>query len=160
MVSSLHYRWWGQVFPNELFRRIHGSADHLKQILCYMHAWNHSSDQNSKTLRDAKKLKERWWVFSKWSKRTRKEVHGWVCIHHFLLMMIFWRPRNLNCHCRKRKKLWNIMEASWFFFVRFFLYFIFFCIWWWCWYIFQGSCNRKKKNSLLLEFQVSHYEFL
>ncbi len=86
MVSSFHYRWWGQVFLNELFRRIHGLADHLKQILCYMHAWNHSSDQNSKTLRDAKKLKERWWVFSKWSKGLEKK-----CVSGCVFTIFCWR---------------------------------------------------------------------
>jgi hypothetical protein len=57
MVDSLHDRWWGQVFPNMLFKGIHGLASHLKQTLCYMHAWNASSDQNLKTLMDAKNLK-------------------------------------------------------------------------------------------------------
>ncbi len=63
-------------FSHEFFRRIHGSTDCLKQTLCYMHVWNHSNDQNSKTLRDAKKLKERWWVFSKWSKGLEKKCVG------------------------------------------------------------------------------------
>jgi hypothetical protein len=58
MVSSLHDWWQGRVFPNKLFRGIHGSTGHLKQILCYIHAWNDSSHQNLKTLRDAENIKK------------------------------------------------------------------------------------------------------
>ncbi len=58
MVDSFHDQWWGQVFPKKLFRRIHGLVGHLKQTLCYMHAWNDSNDQNSKTLRDVKNLRK------------------------------------------------------------------------------------------------------
>ncbi len=58
MINSFHDRWWRQVFPNKLFRRIHGSIGHLKQTLCCMNAWNDSRDQNSKTLKDVKNLRK------------------------------------------------------------------------------------------------------
>jgi len=41
----------------------------------------------------------------------------------FLLMTIFWWLGNLNCCCKKRRKLWNIMEVSWFFLLSFFLHY-------------------------------------
>ncbi len=55
MVGSLHDWWWRKVFPNNLFKRIHGSVGHLKQTMCCMHVWN---DQNFKTFRDAKNLRK------------------------------------------------------------------------------------------------------
>jgi hypothetical protein len=78
-------------FPNKLFKRIHGSTDHLKQILCCMHAWNDSKDQNSKTLKDAKNLKKDDGCFQNGMEDRRKSVWvgGWVGLHHYLLMMIF-----------------------------------------------------------------------
>jgi hypothetical protein len=33
--------------------------------------------------------------------RSKEEVCGWVGLHHFLLTMILWRPRNLNVACLK-----------------------------------------------------------
>jgi len=74
-----------------------------------------------KNLKGCKKPKERWWLFSKWSGRLKKIVQ--VGVHHFLLTMIFWWPRNLNYCCNKRKKFWNTMEVNWLFFSNFFLYF-------------------------------------
>ncbi len=59
----------------------------------------------------------------KW--RTKKEVCGWVGLHHFLLMMIFWQLGNMNYHCKNRRKLWNTMEISWFFWSCFFLHYSF-----------------------------------
>ncbi len=43
---------------DKFFKRIHGLVGHLRQTLCYMHAWNDSNDQNSKTLNDAKTLRK------------------------------------------------------------------------------------------------------
>ncbi len=57
--------------------------------------------------------------------RIKEEVCGWVGFHHFLLLMIFWWLGNLNYYYKKRRKLWNIMEVNWFFFIGFFLYYSF-----------------------------------
>jgi len=105
-------------FPTNFFEGFHGSVGHLKQTMCYLYAWNDSSGQNLNTLRDAKNLRKDVDVL-KMELKIGKEVGGWVGLHHFLLIMIFWWPRNLNYHCRKRRKLWNTMEVNWFFYHAF-----------------------------------------
>jgi hypothetical protein len=42
------------ISPSKLFKGIHGLVGNLKQTMYCMHAYNDSSNQNSKTLRDAK----------------------------------------------------------------------------------------------------------
>jgi hypothetical protein len=82
MVDSFHDQWWGQVFPSKLFRGIYGLAGHLKQNLCYMHAWNDSSNQNSKTLRDVKNLRKNDGCFQNGMEDWEK-MCGWLGFHHF-----------------------------------------------------------------------------
>ncbi len=122
MVNSLHDRWWGQVFLRKFFRKIHRLVNHLKQTLCCMHAWNDSSDQNSKTLKDVENLRKNDGCSQNGMENWKKCVGGWG-LHHFLLTMIFWQPGNLNCCCKKRRKLWNTMEVNWFFLLGFFLHY-------------------------------------
>ncbi len=55
--------------------------------------------------------------------RIGEKMCGWVGLHHFLLMMILWQHGDLNYCCKKRMKLWNIMEISWFFWLSLFLYY-------------------------------------
>ncbi len=98
MVGSLHDWWWGQAFLSKFFKGNHqpGAWDKLcaaqdfkdhSSSSCGLYP-NHlsdacmpddSSNQNSKTLRDAKTPKEGWWVLSKWSGGLENKcVGGWV----------------------------------------------------------------------------------
>jgi hypothetical protein len=125
MVTYFHDQQWKQVFPKKLFRGIHGSTNHLKQTFVLHACLKWFKQSKFKNPKGCIKPKEKWWVFSKWSGGLKNKcVGGWVGFHHFLLTMIFWWPRNLNCHYRKRRKLLNIMEIS--FFIKFLLVLFFF----------------------------------
>jgi hypothetical protein len=93
MVTPLHDWWWGQPFPKKFLKGIHGPTGRLRQTMCCMHVWNYLNDQNFKMLRDAK-------IIRKDDGCSQNGVEDWVCgcvgLHHFLFMMIFWWPRNLN----------------------------------------------------------------
>jgi hypothetical protein len=69
--------------------------------------------------------KERWWVLSKWNGGLEKKCVGVGGFSPFFVdedLLVSWE---FDCCCRKRRKLWNIMElvfVSGFFCIIIFLF--------------------------------------